>query len=160
MHPLLAGNVGAGVNMALRRDVIDKVGLFDEALDAGTPTHSGGDAEFFSRVLSRGYRIEYTPRALNWHHHRRSTAELRRTVYGYGVGVYAFWTSRMLFGGEWASPVFAIKWFLIEQLPNLINSLFRRPGAPPWPLPLDQLRGCLLGPWFYLRSRAALRKET
>jgi glycosyltransferase involved in cell wall biosynthesis len=155
-HPLAAGDAGAGVNMALRRDVIDRVGLFDEALDAGTPTQSSGETEFFSRVLSRQYRIEYTPRALNWHRHRRSTAELRRAIYGYGVGVYAFWTSRMLFGGEWSAPFVALLWFWHDQLPRFLRSLARRPGAPPWPLPWDELRGCLAGPWAYLRSRARL----
>jgi len=31
--------------MALRRDVIALAGPFDERLDAGTPTRSGGDHE-------------------------------------------------------------------------------------------------------------------
>jgi GT2 family glycosyltransferase len=157
-HPLAAGQAGAGVNMAIRREATVKLGQFDEALDAGTPTQSGGEAEFFSRVLSRGYRIEYTPRALNWHRHRRSTAELRRAVYGYGVGVYAFWTSRMLFGGEWMMPLVALQWLWCDQLPGILRSLAQRPGAAAWPLPWDALRGCFSGPLAYLQSRAQMRK--
>jgi GT2 family glycosyltransferase len=153
-HPLTAGRAGAGVNMAIRRDAVEQVGLFDEALDAGTPTHSGGETEFFARVLARGYRIEYTPRALNWHRHRQTAAETRRAVYGYGVGVYAFWTGRMVYGGEWAAPLIALQWLWYDQIPRFLRSLARRPGAPPWPLPWDELRGCIAGPWAYLSSRA------
>ena len=46
--------VGAGVNMALRRTVLELVGPFDEALDAGTPTKSGGDHDMFTRILLGG----------------------------------------------------------------------------------------------------------
>lgn len=158
LHPLAAGRAGAGVNMALRRDITASVGLFDEALDAGTPTHSGGETELFSRVIAAGYRIAYTPAALNWHRHRRSEEELRRTVYGYGVGVYAFWFSRLFSAAELAATLMAAIWFWYNQLPALLRSLLRRPGAPPWPLPLDELRGCLAGPWAYLRARRAARK--
>lgn len=158
LHPLAAGKAGAGVNMALRRELAGRIGLFDKALDAGTPTHSGGETELFSRALAAGYRIAYTPGALNWHRHRRTATELRRTVYGYGVGVHAFWFSRLVFAGEFAAPLMAGIWFWYDQLPALLRSLLRRPGAPPWPLPLDELRGCLAGPWAYLRARRAAKK--
>jgi glycosyltransferase involved in cell wall biosynthesis len=153
LHPLGAGQVGAGVNMALRRRVIDLVGPFDEALDAGTPTHSGGESELMARIIAERYRIVYTPAALNWHRHRRSMPELRRTIYGYGTGVYAFWTSRTLKYGEWAVPLVASEWFLCDQLPRLMRSAARIPGAQPWPLPWDELRGCLAGPWAYWQAR-------
>lgn len=52
-----AGRVGAGANMALRRCVVDRVGPFDESLDAGTPTRSGGDTEMFWRIVA--CRISY-----------------------------------------------------------------------------------------------------
>jgi GT2 family glycosyltransferase len=159
MHPLTAGRAGAGVNMALRRSVLELVGPFDEALDAGTPTHSGGESELFARIIAAGYRIVYTPAALNWHRHRRDLPELRRTIYGYGVGVYAFWTSRTLKYGEWAVPLVAGKWFWYDQLPKLLRSAARIPGAPPWPLPWDELRGCLAGPWAYWQARQEARQK-
>ena len=153
LHPLAAGHTGAGVNMALRREVMELVGPFDDALDSGTPTHSGGESELLSRILEHHYRIAYTPSALNWHRHRRTMDELRRTIFGYGVGVYAFWTARVLDEREWGALLLGAGWLRYDQLPRLVRSLMRRPGALPWPLPLDELRGCLVGPAAYLRSR-------
>jgi glycosyltransferase involved in cell wall biosynthesis len=156
-HPLAAGLAGAGANMALRRSVVQRVGLFDEALDAGTPTQSGGECDLLARILAHDYRIQYTPAALNWHRHRRSVHELRRTVHGYGVGVYAFWSKHLLNHGEFGALFIAGEWFLGTQLPHLVRSLARRPGAARWPLPLDELRGCLAGPQAYLRAQHATR---
>ncbi|MFN8467353.1 MAG: glycosyltransferase [Caldilineaceae bacterium] len=158
MHPLTAGRAGAGVNMVLRRSLVDLIGPFDEALDAGTPTHSGGESELMARIIAAGYRIVYTPSALNWHRHRRSVPELRRTIYGYGTGVYAFWTGYTLKEREWAVPLVAGKWFWYDQLPALLRSAARIPGAPPWPLPWDELRGCVAGPWAYWRARRQARR--
>ena len=73
--------------MAFRRTGFERFGLFDEALDAGTPARSGGDTEMFSRVLAAGLRIVYEPAALCWHRHRRTWPELCDTLYGYG----AYW---------------------------------------------------------------------
>jgi GT2 family glycosyltransferase len=160
INPLAAGRVGAGANMALRRSVIELVGPFDEALDAGTPTRSGGDTEMFSRILAAGYRIVYDPAALNWHRHRRTWKELRRTLYGYGVGVYALWTRRLLFERELMVPKLAWGWFRHTQLPALVRSLLRRPGSKPSDLLLAELRGCAAGPWAYLSSRRRLRTRS
>jgi glycosyltransferase involved in cell wall biosynthesis len=159
LHPLAAGQAGAGVNMALRRSVVDLVGPFDDALDAGTPTHSGGESELMARIIAGGYRIVYTPSALNWHRHRRSLPELRRTIFGYGAGVYAFWTSYTVKHGEWAVPLVAGKWFWYHQLPALLRSAAHVPGAPPWPLPWDELRGCVAGPWAYWQARKQARQQ-
>jgi GT2 family glycosyltransferase len=154
-HPMLVGRVGAGANMALRRAALDVVGPFDEALDVGTPSQSGGDAEFFSRALARGYRIVYEPAALNWHYHRRTWNELRRKLFGYGVGVSAAWTSSLLREGEVSvlRPLCAWVCYL------LLRSLKRRRGGPPVDLLMAELCGAVAGPGAYLISRAQLRRR-
>lgn len=159
LHPLAAGKVGAGANMALRRSATALVGPFDEALDAGTPTRSGGDTDMFARILAAGYRLVYDPEAVSWHRHRRTWEELRQTIYGYGVGAYAIWTRKLFFEKELAVPLFALNWFWRDQLPSLIRSLVRWPGSAPLDLPLAELRGCLAGPAAYLTSRKKLEKE-
>lgn len=157
LSPMAAGKVGAGVNMAIRRKVLEYVGSFDEALDAGTVTLSGGDTEIFSRILAAGYRIVYDPAALCWHRHRRTWKELCRTFYGYGVGVYAYWTRRLLIEGELTVLPLACNWFFRYQLLALARSLLGRPGSAPIDLVLAELRGCLAGPWAYLSSKKLLR---
>jgi cellulose synthase/poly-beta-1,6-N-acetylglucosamine synthase-like glycosyltransferase len=156
-NPLIAGPIGAGANMALRTDVLERVGPFDEALDAGTLTRSGGDHDLFTRVLAAGYRIAYEPTALSRHRHRRDWSGLRATLHGYGVGVYAAWTRALLVEGEWSVFALAWGWFRHEQLPSLLRSLRRAPGSAPLRLVLAELRGCLAGPLAYLRARRRLR---
>ncbi len=152
-NPLVAGDIGAGVNMALRLAFVPKIGLFDPALDAGTATQSGGEHEYFTRILKAGGIIEYTPRALNWHRHRRSREELKKALWGYGVGVYAAWTRTFLADRDWGVFLCAFAWFRHDQLPALIRS-YRHPSpALPSDLLWAQLGGCMEGPFAYLRAR-------
>ncbi|MDB5451921.1 MAG: glycosyltransferase [Caulobacteraceae bacterium] len=154
--PLSAGAVGAGANMAIRRSVVDVIGEFDPALDAGTASESGGDHEFFSRILRRGYRIVYEPGALNWHRHRRTDEELHRALYGYGVGAYASWT-RTLMDGEWGVVRQAWWWLSRQQAPGVLRLMFRRGSRFERRLQLGELLGCLRGPGRYLAARRKLR---
>jgi glycosyltransferase involved in cell wall biosynthesis len=155
--PFNVARAGAGVNMALRRSVLDLVGPFDEALDAGTPTRSGGDHDMFSRILLAGYRIVYDPAALTSHRHRREWHELRDTVHGYGCGVYAHLTGQVL-RGELGAVQLALAWLRI-QARGLARSLFRRPGSAPLDLVFAELRGCARGPFALAQSRRALRAQ-
>ena len=158
--PMVVGHVGAGANMALRRCVLRDVGAFDVALDAGTRTFSGGDHEMFSRILLHGYRIVYDPAALSWHRTPRTPEEIRRIIYGYGVGVYAFLTRRLVIDKETAALRVAWRWLCHGQIPALVQSILRRPGSIPAGLLLSEFRGCMIGPWAYLASRrAVLRQE-
>ncbi len=154
-NPFLVARIGAGVNMALRREVLELVGEFDEALDAGTPSRSGGDHDMFTRILTAGYSIVYQPTALSRHRHRRDWAGLRDTIYGYGVGVYAHLTKHLVHHGEVRAPLLAFGW-LRWQLAGLWRSLVRRPGHAPLQLVLAELRGCAAGPWAYRAARRAV----
>jgi GT2 family glycosyltransferase len=159
-HPLATGAIGAGANMALRRSVLERIGPFDEALDAGTPTRSGGDHEMFTRILAAGYRIVYDPAALSRHRHRRTWEELRQTLHGYGIGIYALWTRHLLVEKEWSVLKWAWGWFRTDQLPALLRSLRRCPGSTPRDLLLAELRGCVAGPGAYLSSRRQMQQRT
>jgi GT2 family glycosyltransferase len=156
-HPLDTGRIGAGANMAIRSAVAGAVGLFDPALDAGTPTQSGGDHEFFSRVLRGGYRIVYDPSALNFHRHRRTDGEMLKAIHGYGVGVYAHFTRCLLTEGDRSTISRAARWFAFEQFPNLLRALLRPGPDHRMDVCLAELRGCVKGPLAYVRSRRAAR---
>ena len=153
--PYLVAVIGAGVNMALRRDVLGLVGPFDEALDAGTPSMSGGDHDMFARMLAAGGVIVYEPEALVWHRHRRDWDALRHTLRGYGTGVYAHLTKHLL-AGEPRAALVAAGW-LRTQLPALARALLRRPGHMPLDLIVAELRGCVAGPGAYRRARRLAR---
>jgi GT2 family glycosyltransferase len=154
-NPFLVARIGAGVNMALRRDVLERVGPFDEALDAGTPTRSGGDHDMFTRILIAGYSMVYEPAALSRHRHRREWSALRDAIYGYGVGVYADLTGHVIRNREPRAPLLALGWLRI-QLGALLRALLRRPDHVPLELILAELRGCAAGPWAWRASRRAL----
>ena len=149
---LKAGNVGAGANMAVRKSILEQVGPFDEALDAGTPTLSGGDTEMFARILYNGYHIIYDPAALSWHRHRRTWRELRKTAFGYGVGTYAVWTRRLVRDHQVGVLQAAWQHGLFYQLPLLMRAILRMPNHMPFDLILAELGGCLWGSVAYFSS--------
>jgi len=155
-NPLAVGPIGAGANMALRRDVIRALGGFDERLDGGMPTRSGGDHDLFARVLMNGHRIVYEPAAVSWHRHRRTKEELLDTVYGYGVGVYAMWTGFVVERREIGVVRLAWQWLTQSQLKALL-----RPSEPfartvAW----HELRGCLRGPQSWFAARRLRARES
>ncbi|HEU4633241.1 MAG TPA: glycosyltransferase [Flavisolibacter sp.] len=158
-NPLSTGQVGAGANMALRKSVQHLVGYFDVALDAGTPTQSGGDHEFFSRILLAGYQIVYEPDAVSWHRHRRTMEETRKAIKGYGIGVYAYWTRLLVEEGELGVLKLPYGWFIYTQFPNVIKTILRRPGRKPFNLLLAELHGCILGPWKYFASKRHVKRK-
>jgi glycosyltransferase involved in cell wall biosynthesis len=156
-NPIATGKIGAGANMAFRKNVINHVGLFDEALDAGTPTQSGGDHEFFARILLAGFSIIYDPAALNWHRHRRTPEELVNVIYGYGVGVYSLLTRHLLVNRDFSSISIAYGWFRSTQWRRLKKAIASRKGSIQEQLIFAELKGCLAGPWAYLKSRKQTR---
>lgn len=152
-NPLHVAPAGAGANMAMRRSAISIVGPFDERLDGGMPTRSGGDHEMFARILTAGYRIVYDPAAVSWHRHRRSYEELIEAVRGYGVGVYAMWTGLLVERRELGVIRLAWAWFQSEQLPELWRMIRRAPVTPASRVVRACFRGCFDGPraWFAAR---------
>jgi GT2 family glycosyltransferase len=143
--------------MALRRDVLEKVGPFDERLDVGTPVRGGGDTDMFRRILAAGYRIVYDPEALNWHRHRRVWRDLRRQLYGYESAGFAVWARSLLVERELEALKRAWEWCW-RELAGLAASLLRRPGTPPVDLVLARFCGAAIGPWAYLYSHWLLHK--
>lgn len=77
-----AWRVGAGANMALRREAIDHVGEFDVRLGAGAAGCSE-DSELWYRLLAEGWTCRYNPAAVVFHHHRSDPGQLRRQAHAY-----------------------------------------------------------------------------
>jgi len=151
--PSAAGMVGAGANMAIRRDLITRMQLFDAELDCGTVARTGGDAYAFYQLLAEGYQIVYTPDALVWHRHRRDYASLRVTLADYSVGGYAFLMRCWLLHGDWQALAVGASWFRYDHLRQLKTTLRRRPHRLPLDLVLVQIRGVFRAPKAYFASR-------
>ena len=148
-----SGQVGAGANMAFRRSALAAVGPFDPAFDAGTPTESGGDTEMFGQLLDAGFTLVHEPAARVRHRHRRTRAELRRQLFGYGVGVYAYWTHRWLRRRDRDVPGFAAQTLGWHIGHRLWRAVLRRDGELPPDLVLAEIIGSLYGPIAYFRAR-------
>ena len=80
-----ADQIGAGANMAFRREIFARIGWFDERLDVGAAGCSG-DSEFWYRILAHGGKCRYEPSAIVFHHHRRTLENLHRQIFFYMRG--------------------------------------------------------------------------
>lgn len=78
--------IGAGANMAIRREVALKVGGFDPRVGPGVAGGAGDDTEFWQSVLLNGFSIRYEPLSVVRHKHRDTLADLKRQAHGYGKG--------------------------------------------------------------------------
>ncbi len=156
-----AGLVGSGANMAIRRELVLKHKLFEQELDAGTRTLSGGDTYAYYQLLDAGHQIVYEPDALVWHRHRRDDASLVHMLYGYSVGGFAL-LMRCLF--EHKDPealMVGLQWFKQHHIKQLWRSLRHKPDAMPLSMILKEWLGAILSPWIYMHNRclAAMRDK-
>lgn len=77
--------IGAGANMAFRREVFAKVGHFDDRLGAGAAGCSE-DSEMWYRMLAAGMTIRYEPLAVVWHAHRADGGDFQDQMAHYMRG--------------------------------------------------------------------------
>jgi len=154
--------MGAGANMAFRRDAFDRVGLFDERLGAGTSGCSE-DSELWYRLLAEGYQCRYDPSAVVSHFHRSDWEELSYQTYSYMRGHVAALLFQFDRYKHWGNlkraflilPLYFTKLAfraLLQRLARLlVNSDQDQPSLVS---PLYQkIRGMLAGYAYYLRSR-------
>jgi glycosyltransferase involved in cell wall biosynthesis len=78
-------HMGAGANMAFRREIFSRVGLFDSRLGAGASGCSE-DSEMWYRIIATGGTCQYEPRAVVYHDHRDSWQALRSQMRAYQNG--------------------------------------------------------------------------
>jgi GT2 family glycosyltransferase len=142
--------IGAGANMAFRREVFDKVGGFDERLDAGAAGCSG-DSEFWNRILHAGGVCRYEPSAVVYHFHRRTLDGLRAQIRAYMRGhVAALFIQRERTGerGNLRRIYRSLpSWYLRQGVRRLAR---RRASNCLW---LDEVRGYFEGVSYYWARR-------
>lgn len=143
---------GTGANMAYRREVLNRIGGFDVALGAGTPTSAGEDTLALTLTMLAGYEIAYEPTALMWHHHREEVEDLNRQLHGYSIGLTAFYAALII-----RRP--SVIPGLIKLLPAALSYVRRAIVAAPAGssgasngLYRRHIRGMFAGPGAYVRS--------
>jgi len=136
------GGFAMGANMAFRREVFDRVGLFDVRLGAGRFFAGADEVEMFYRALKAGYRMLYAPNVLVYHDHDRTRVEQAcRLEYGYAKGCSAYLIKHILRGDTYAMRV--LYWLLLtlprrwQRGSDELDDTFRRRRA--------QIRGIVIG---------------
>lgn len=154
------GMVGAGANFAARKEVLLRVGPFDEALGAGAPSRGGEDLDYFRRILMDGSAIAYEPASLVWHYHRRELTTLRKQMVGYGSGLTAFafkqFLNRDMRGAALRDLPRALVRFAMNGTGNTgVPARLKDAGPMPRGLWWTEMKGMGQGPALYLRGRSA-----
>ena len=146
---------GVGCNMAFRRDVLERLGGFDPALDVGTVTGGGGDLDILQRLIESDAVIVYRPDAIVRHTHRRTMRKLRRQLFDNGCGYSAvLWACFLRARGLERLRVVGRYWNWIWRwhLRRIGRRVIRREQLP-FRLLMAELAGAPLGPFAYTRSR-------
>jgi len=156
-------HLGHGNNMAFRKDVFRKVGLYNPAMGAGTRLKSGEDTDLTYRALRANLVMKYSPRPLVYHNNWKTFRQADRLDLGYVLGFvmvfgkFALAGDRVarrclrerlgelrddlagsIRGGEWrrfGRIWLKVAYYLAGFAPALY---FRLKGDPPWPEGWDQ----------------------
>jgi glycosyltransferase involved in cell wall biosynthesis len=145
-----AWHVGAGANMAFRREVFDQVGLFDELLDVGAAGCSG-DSEMWYRLLASGAVCLYSPRAVAFHLHRRELRDLSRQLHHYMRGHTAALCIQFVRHLHWGNLVrlcVILPAYYFRCLLCGIACGFRSRYQFLW----SEITGCVSGIWYFARN--------
>jgi GT2 family glycosyltransferase len=155
--PLAAAKVGAGANMAIRRELLLKLGLFEALLDSGTAAKSGGDTYAFYRLLACGHTVVYQPHAMVRHRHRRTDEELCSMLRGYSVGTFVYLLRCLIEHRELSAVPIGLRYLWDQHVWQLWRGLRGKPDANPLPMTFAEWRGVLEAPMAYVRTRRAER---
>jgi len=152
------GDFGTGANMAFRRELFDRIGPFDPALDVGTPARGGGDLEIFFRVLKEGHVLLYEPRAMVRHRHRRDMSGLYRQLSDHGVGFSSYLVRMGLtYPEERRAAAGLATWWLAKTVFRIVRPK-AAPAGPMRRLGLAEITGYITGMGRYPRSRRAAER--
>ncbi len=153
VYPFNGGSFGSGNAMAFTRAALERIGGFDPALGAGTLTGGGEDIDAFSHLVLTGSTLVYEPRAVCWHAHRRDEASLVAQIRSYGTGFGAVLTKWTLRSPRLRRGLLRRSGTMLAALrPGRPAAVRDRPESPP-ELSALELRGMLVSPWLYARSR-------
>jgi GT2 family glycosyltransferase len=112
--------VGMAANLAMRRQLYEGLGGFDECLGAGSRFHSAGETDLAYRAARAGYRIGHIGSAEVWHEGYRPRAQASLLARGYATGVAATYVKHI----RCRDPM-AFRLFLLQALKLARRVVFR-----------------------------------
>lgn len=83
------GVLGHGASLAVRREALESVGGWDEALGSGGRFQSSPEVDLFDRLLATGRTGRFCPEARAWHDQWRAGGDIVRLHLRYGTGAGA-----------------------------------------------------------------------
>ena len=127
-YPPFGRDWGITANLALRREVVARVGKFDPMLGAGAPLRSGGEPDFLFRVLRAGYKVVNAHEVLvDQLGVRAPGAESQKLIRGYGAGTGAAFFKHVRLGDTAAFGVYL--GFVGANVRRVMGGVLRR-GRP------------------------------
>jgi glycosyltransferase involved in cell wall biosynthesis len=85
-HDNIANSI-VGCNMAMRREVAEYIGPFDERFGPGTSIPAAEDTDWTFRAYLANIAIEYVPDMVIFHHHgRKLPSDGNKLLRNYGIG--------------------------------------------------------------------------
>ncbi|PWS33283.1 glycosyltransferase family 2 protein [Pedobacter paludis] len=149
-------DIGAGANMAFRREIFDLIGWFDERLDVGASGCSG-DSEFWYRILAEGYHCRYYPELFVYHKHREESSSLKHQIFSYMRGQVSsvlvqyenYHHQGELYRLKKILPNYYSKRIFGDLLHLRLNSLLDT---------FNEIHGCISG-WLYYRKHRNVQRK-
>ncbi len=147
--------IGAGANMAFRKEAFELVGFFDERLDVGASGCSG-DSEMWYRILAEGWNCNYVPTAVTYHQHRETKRDLQRQIFYYMRGqVSSLLVQYENYGHQ--GNMDRIQKGLHEYYSNRIKDFLQGKETARVNTLFSEIRGCISG-WKYYHERQNERR--
>jgi len=147
------GGIAAGCNMAVRRAAFEVWPGFHERTDRGTAVYGGGEQHAFFSLVSRGFRVSYTPHALVRHPFPPTMENLRKRYLRDLTASTAFFTMMLFEESGHRRKTLRYLW---EAMLGKERSW--RGSVSPRPRVVSRLQSAaalLLGPFKYLQGVVA-----
>ena len=115
-----------GGNFAIRREVAEKVGPFDERFGAGRRWASGEETDYFFRLLYQNYRVVYGPSIIVRHPREAVDAaprELRTKLLAYGRGQGAVIAHHLIDFDNYRMFILLI-WVVVKSCLRVVQNAF------------------------------------
>ncbi len=163
LFPFTSGIAGSSNNLAVRADILRRIGRFDLRLGPGTSIGGAEDLDLLTRILLDGGEVRYEPRVLVRHDHRVAEGAVRQQIFSYGTGATAVLTKWLLVSPALRRLLAANAWSIAREITRAEvtrdPSVARVTGPPHAKLQRSRILGYLCGPvlWILALGRSAWR---